>query len=132
MYDRSRSPSPDHADDPFAGSSAHGPVEIEFESAPLTLHPDGYEHQSKAWSASQTTLAYGGVPFEDGDEGEEAREGLLALPGERRRSGSAQSMRDWQDRAAPLQRGATRKVKLTKGHFVVVSVEEFGDEKGVK
>lgn len=122
---RSRSPSPSSGlDNPFGRSG--GPVEIEFESAPLTLHPDGYDQAVKGWSASQTTLGGGAGYSEVGRYDEDelavgASGGRLALPRRLHRSESAQSLQDWQDRAAPLKRGATRKVKLTKGHFVVVS-----------
>lgn len=133
-YDRSRSPSPGPYDrfrstsptrgDPFSS----GPVEIEFESAPLTLHPDGYEQQNKGWSSSQATLGtgvgYAEVPYDDEEQAVGGSGGGLALPSGLHRTGSAQSLQDWQHRAAPLQRGPTRKVKLTKGHFVVVSAQQ--------
>lgn len=104
-----------------------GLVGIEHETAALTAHPDGFYGQT-GWSSSQATLGNGGrvgfadAPLLDRSGGPGGQHYLNARPSLNSQSSGRDSMVDWQERAKPLHRGATRKVKLTrKGHFVVVS-----------
>lgn len=104
---------------------------IEHETAALTAHPDGFYGQT-GWSSSQATLGNSGrvgfaeAPLLDrsGGPGAGGHHLLSARPSLNSQGSGRDSMVDWQERAKPLHRGATRKVKLTrKGHFVVVSTQ---------
>lgn len=143
-YPPTRSPSynsqPSHGS-PYLPGGDPGLVGIEHETAPLTSHPDGFYGQ-QGWSSSQATLANGGrvgfadAPLLDRSGGPGGAHFLNARPSLTSQGSGRDSMMDWQERAKPLHRGATRKVKLTrKGHFVVVSNQvecEIEPEGGVR
>ena len=132
-YPPTRSPSYNsqpNASQPYLPGGDPGLAGIDHETAPLTSHPDGFYGQN-GWSSSQATLGNNGrVGFADaplldrtGAPGAGAHY-LNARPSLASHASGRDSMADWQERAKPLHRGATRKVKLTrKGHFVVVSTQ---------
>ena len=131
-YPPTRSPSYNsqpggHGSSPYLAGGDPGLAGIEHETAPLTSHPDGFYGQT-GWSSSQATLGNGGrvgfadAPLLDRSGGPGGTHYLNARPSLTSQGSGRDSMMDWQERAKPLHRGATRKVKLTrKGHFVVVS-----------